>query len=288
LITKKISPYWEANIRGNITNRFGEIDHLFEGYILKNFLSLVQYNTVLSEQKNYTSSLNFRYRNALKAFFATAGVSFSKNRNNLLYSNSVADDGSIIIESIERDNEVSTKSVNATASKYFSKIKTTVTLGSRLSFAERPQIVNTRLLTYKSTDQRHEIDVKSEIAKWLSIASSTKVSIATLQSTDNQLSRIKNLETSMAAFFYLDAHQFLNIDAEHFHNSIGSGKNNNYFLNVSYQFTIKKYKLDTRIAWNNVLDTRNYVNALNGPFFTNENFYRVRPSQLLISFKFTL
>ena len=287
-ITKKLSPYWEASVRGNIENRYGEIDNLFDGYMLKNYLSLVRYNSTLGEQTNYASSLSIKYRNALKALFATATFGLTKNENNLLYNSSIADNGSLIIESIERDNEVTAQSVNFNVSKYFSKAKTTLTLNSRFSFSERPQIVNGTFGSFKSTDQRYDVDVKSEIAKWFGLGASSRLTVARLQSTNDQFSAIKNLESSIATFFYLSDHQFLNIDAEHYYNNIGTSKNNNYFLNFSYQFTVNKYNLDTKIAWNNVLNTKNYISAFNGQFFSSENFYKLRPSQLLITFKFSL
>src|SRR5699024_2458961 len=61
-ITKKLSPYWEAQIGADIKNRYGDIDNLFGAYILKNYLSLLRYNSTLSEQSSYPSSLNIRYR----------------------------------------------------------------------------------------------------------------------------------------------------------------------------------------------------------------------------------
>ncbi len=286
-ITKKLSPYWKVNIRGAIDNKFGQIDNLFDGYMLRNYLSLLRYNSILSEDVRYFSSINVNYRNVLKAIFARISFSLSRNENNLLYNNSVADNGSLIIESIERDNESTAQSINFSISKYLSKMKTTFTAGSIFSFSENPQIVNGNFGSFKNVSQEYNLNIESEITKWFSLSGSTNITVSELRFTDNQFSEVKNWENTMAAFFYISDHEIFNIDAEHY-NNIGTSNNNNYFLNFSYQFTFKKYNLDAKIIWNNVLNTRNYVSVYNGQFFSNENLYTLRPSQLLISFKFSL
>jgi len=287
-ITKKLSPYWEANIRGNVENKFGEIDNLFDGYMFKNYLSLLRYNSTLNEKTRYFSSVNIKYRDALNAIFARLSFSFTKNENNLLYNNSISDNGSLIIESIKRDNKFTTQSINFNASKYFSKIKTTVSADSRFSFSERSQIINNELGLFKNTSQKYQLDIESEITKWFSLSGSTIINISKLRSASNQFNEVKNWKNLMTVFFYLNNHAFFNIDAEHYYNNIGTIYNNNYFLNFSYQFTFKKYNLDTKLVWNNLLNTKNYVSIFNGEFYNNQNSYTLKPSQLLISFKFSL
>lgn len=287
-ITKKLSPYWEAQIGANMKNRFGDIDNLFDAYILKNYLSLLRYNSTLSEQTSYASSLNIRYRNALKALFASVSLSLTKNNNNLLYKNSIADDGSWIIESVEIGNKVTTQNINVNTSKYFSKIKTTVTANGRFSFSEYPQIINTVSASLKSATQAYDLNIDSEITKWFSLGGSTSFMTSKLSHINDQSNTVKNWKSAIKTFFYLNENEIFNIDAEHYYNQIATSTNNNYFLNLSYQWTLKKYKLDAKMVWNNVLNTKNYINVSNGEFFSNENIYVLRPSQLLVSLRFSL
>lgn len=287
-VTKRLSPYWEAQIGADIKNRYGEIDNLFGSYLLENYLSLLRYNSRLSEQSSYASSLNIRYRNALKALFASVSLSHTKNDNNLLYKNAIADDGALIIESIEIDNKATTQSLNFNASKYISKIKTTMTANARFSFSEYPQIVNDVAASFRNAVQIYDVNIDSEITKWLSVNGSSSFMTSKLRNINNQSNKLKNWSNSIKTFIYLNDSEFFNIDAEHYYNQIGTSTNNNYFLNLSYQWTLKKYKLDAKITWNNVFNTNNYVNVSNGEFFSNENIYVLRPSQLLLTFKFSL
>lgn len=287
-ITKKLSPYWEATMRGAIENRYGEIDNLFDGYILRNYISLIKYNTTLQETKNYFSSVSIRYRNALKAIFARLSFSISKNTNNLLYSNTVSDNGALIIESIIRDNSATSQTIALNASKYFKEIETTLTLGSNFSYSERPQIVNGFLGAFLDRSQKHDLAIETKVSKWFSVSGSTIVSTSKLQSTANQISKVKTLENSIKAFFYFNEYEFFIVNTEHYYNRMGSNNNNNYFLNLSYQFTSRKYGFDTEIIWNNVLNTNEFINVSNNEFFTVENSYILRPSQLVISLKFSL
>ncbi|MGJ8548993.1 carboxypeptidase-like regulatory domain-containing protein [Winogradskyella wichelsiae] len=287
-ISKKLNSYWEASIKGSIDNRFGEIDNLYDGYILKNYLSLIRYNSILSEQKRYFSLLNIKYRDALKAIFINLAFSYRKNENNLLYDNSVGNDGTLIIESIERDNNNITNSIDVTGSKYLSKIKTKIALGSKFSFSESPQIVNNDFSSFKNTSQQYNLNIESEFFKWLSVSASSDITLSELRSSNNQSTKVKNWRNSISTFLYLSDNNYFNIDTEHYFNSIGTSNNNNYLLNFSYQFTFKKYNLDAKIIWNNVLNTRSYINLYNGQFFSNENSYVLRPSQVLMSLNFSL
>lgn len=287
-ITKKLSPYWETQIGAEIKNRYGDIDNLFDAYILKNYLSLLRYNSTLSEQTSYGTSLSIRYRNALKGLFASVSLSLTKSDNNLLYKNSIADDGALIIESIEMDNEVTRQSFSFNTSKYFNRIKTTVTANGSFSFSEYPQIVNDISVSSKNAIQTYDLNIDSQITKWISLNASSNFMSSTLKSINHQPNKLKNWSNSIKTFFYLNDSEMLNMDVEHYYNQIGMSTNNNYFLNLSYQKTLKKYKLDAKIAWNNVFNTKNYINVSNGEFFSNETIYVLRPSQLLVSFKFSL
>ena len=287
-ITKKLSPYWETNFTGLIENKFGDIDNLFDGYMLVNYLQLLRYNSTLSEATNYTSLVSIKYRDAIKAIFGNLSFKYNKSLKNLLYNYSISDEGLLVIESIERDNEVTTKSIDFNTSKYFNKIKTTLRIGGRFLFSERTQIVNKAFGLYKNLDWQYDLDIESEITKGLSLGGSFSNTISELRSSNDQVNRVTNWRNSISTFFYVNKYNLFNIEAEHYYNNIVTSNNTNYFLNLCYQFTLKKYNLDTKIVWNNILNTKNYINVYNGEFFSNENSFVLRPSQFLISLKFSL
>ena len=59
-------------------------------------------------------------------------------------------------------------------------------------------------------------------------------------------------------------------------------------MNLGYQFTFKKPKMDLNISWRNILDTDQYINVNNNQYYNIISRCRLRPSQMLASLKFTL
>ncbi|GLB51590.1 hypothetical protein NBRC110019_06290 [Neptunitalea chrysea] len=79
-----------------------------------------------------------------------------------------------------------------------------------------------------------------------------------------------------------------NVDVDHFQNRVASVKENNYFLNLGYQFTFSKYHIDAKLEWNNVLNTKSYIRYINSDFYSIQNSFIIRPSQILFSLQFNL
>lgn len=287
-VTKKLSPYWEANIRLKIEYVYGDIDNLYDGFILRNYLSLVRFNSVLSESKRSSSALYLNYRDAIKAIFGSLSLSLNNNNNNLFFNNSISENGALVIQAIERDNLFTTKALNLEISKYFNKAKTTLSFGGRFSFSERPQIVNGSFSSFDNLSQDYKLNAESKITKWWNISANSNLSINKLNTINNQSFRITNFKSSVVSFFNFKDNQSISFDAEVNQNNFQNNTVSNYLFNIDYQFTFKKYNLDAKIIWNNIFNTNNYVNANNGLFFSSENLYSLRPSQILLSVNFSL
>jgi hypothetical protein len=97
---------------------------------------------------------------------------------------------------------------------------------------------------------------------------------------------IYNFESFIKVFFYFDDKQYLNIEGDNYYNS-GLENINNTFLNMSYQYTFEKAKIDAKITWSNMFNTKSYVRFFNNDFFSNQTSYNIRPSQLLLSASFS-
>jgi hypothetical protein len=88
-------------------------------------------------------------------------------------------------------------------------------------------------------------------------------------------------------YFYPKDNQYISVSGEYYDNSL-SEKGDNYFVNLDYQFTFPKSKMDLNISWRNVLNIDEFINAYNNQYYYVESSYRLRPSQVLATLKFTL
>ena len=62
---------------------------------------------------------------------------------------------------------------------------------------------------------------------------------------------------------------------------------NNFFADLLYRYTITKRKIDIEFCWNNIFNTKYYTTYEASTFSVYESSYLLRPSQVLMSIKFS-
>lgn len=287
-ITQKLSPFWEAKVGGQIENQFSNLNTMFEGYILENYLYLVKYNGILQTRTNRNAYAGITYRNAMNSWFLNLTYSAAEEESNILFNTTIADNGSLQIESLQQDNTSTSNNLFFNGSKYFKKLSTTAKFGVQYSFMNTPQIINNVLSTYKTVGQNYDVHLESQVTNHLSITAKSMFNISELNNSENSKSEIQNWQNSFTTFIYFTKKSFVNIDLDHFQNKVATINENNFFLNLGYQFTFSKYNIDAKLAWNNVLNTKSYIRAINSEFYSTQNSFIIRPSQVLLSLQFNL
>ncbi len=286
-ISNKFSAFWETSVTANYSNDFGDANRMYYGFILNNYRSLHRYNSPLPEDfnKNYRWSLN--YRNPLTSFFASTSYSYANTRSNLLYSNLIGENGAMLLEAIEQDNYSNSHNWNAKTSKYFSKLNTTLRLGANYSFFQREQLLNQNLAEVRNENLGFDLDVESEVADWLSVSYSGNLNFLQTRIEERDMNDIETQQHSLDLFFYVAENQYFSLNSEYYFNNISDENRNNYFLNMDYQYTFKGSGIDLEARWNNVLNTDEFVRVSNNEFAYIQSTYRLRPSQVLVSVKFS-
>ena len=286
-VNKKLSALLEANISVGFHYDFGKLQQLYYGFLLNNYRNLNRYNAPISEEvrQNYSGSL--AYRNPLKQLFLNASYSYSYSENNLLYSSTIGENGTTILEALVRDNSFDTHNFRGSASKYFRKIKTTIKLNASYNLSKRQQLLNNRLAEVNTRSWKFRGSVDAEISSWLIANYSGNYSTYTSGFGEHDFQQIETHQHTLDLYFYPKDNQYLSVGGEYYGNSL-SDNSNNLFVNLSYQFTFEKPKMDLNISWRNILNTDEFINAYNNGYYYVQSSYRLRPSQVLATLKFAL
>ncbi|MGA9590453.1 MAG: carboxypeptidase-like regulatory domain-containing protein [Salegentibacter sp.] len=284
---KKISAFWEVNASAGLRYRFGELQQLYYGYLLSGYRNLNRYNAPISEeiQQNYKGGLG--YRNPLKQLFLNASYSYSYSENNLLYSSNIGENGTTILEAVVRNNTFDTHSLKAGGSKYFRKLKTTLKLNAAYNISKRQQLLNNTPAEVNMQSFNLRGSVEADILSWLIASYSGNFSTYTSGFEDSEFEQLETQRHTLDLYFYPKENHYLGVGGEYYGNSL-SANGDNYFMNLSYQVTFKKPKMDLNISWQNILNTDEFINAYNNQYFYVQSSYRLRPSQVLATLKFTL
>ncbi|WP_282017349.1 carboxypeptidase-like regulatory domain-containing protein [Salegentibacter mishustinae] len=286
-VKKKISAFWEANTSAGLSYNFGEIQQLYYGFLLKGYRNLNRYNAPISEEQKQNYSGGLRYRNPLNQLFLNASYSFAYSENNLLYSSNIGENGTTILEAVARNNSFDNHSFKAGGSKYFRKLKTTLKLNASYNLSNRQQLLNNTLAEVNSQNLNLRGSVEADISSWLIANYSGNFSTYTSGFEGNNFQKIETHQHIIELYFYPKDNQYLSLSGEYYGNSLSENEDN-YFVNLGYQFTFKKPKMDLNLSWRNILNTETFINAYNNQYYYVQSSYQLRPSQVLATLKFSL
>ena len=203
-----------------------------------------------------------------------------------MYSSNIGENGTRILEAVVRDNSFDNHSFKAGGSKYFRKLKTTFKLNASYNLSKRQQLLNNTLAEVNTQSFNLRGSIDAEVSSWLIANYSGNFSTYTSGFGERDFQQIETQQHTIDLYFYPKDNQYLSVSSEYYGNSL-SENGDNYFVNLSYQFTFEKPKMDLNISWRNILNTDQFINASNNQYYYIQSSYRLRPSQVLATLKFT-
>lgn len=286
-LMNKISAFWETSISAGIGNEFGDINRMYYGFILKNYISLQRYHSPLQEDLKQNYSWRLTYRNPLTSFFANTSYSHSRTRKNLLYSNLIGANAATILEAMEQENYFYSHNWNVNVSKYLSKLNTTLSVGTTFSFFQREQLLNQNLAEVNNENLSFALKLESEITDWLSTSFTGNLGFLKTRLDNRDINSIQIQKHSLDLFFYMAENQYFSLNSEYYFNNISNLNRTSYFMNLNYQYTFMDSGIDLEVSWNNILNTDEFVRVSHNEFAYIQSTYRLRPSQVMVNLKFS-
>ncbi len=287
-IRKDLNAFWKTTFSASLKNSFGNINQLHYGYILNNYRNIQQYETPILESLRRNITLGISYRNPVKSLFVNGFYSYGISNQNLLFGNIINNNGTTSFGFFEQDNNSNMHNINLRGSKYFRKLKTTLTLTSNASLDNKEQLLNGIItnITTKSIQLKGKLD--TDITDWMNVSYKSNFSISNTQFENQQsFDNIITQEHLLNFNFYPSSNQYIGFDAEYYKNNFSTENQDNYFLNLNYRYTFKKSRIDLELNWNNIFNTTELTTVFNDTFSYTQSTYQLRPRQILMSMKFS-
>jgi hypothetical protein len=285
-IKKDLNAFWKTTFSIGLKNNFGDINQMYYGYILNNYRNIQQYKTPILESITKNLTLGISYRNPIKSLFINGFYSHNNSSQNLLIGNIINNDGTSTFNLFEQDNNSYTHIINLRGSKYFSKLKTTLTITTNYQLSSREQLLNEVLTDILTKSIQLKGKLNTEIAEWLSVTYQNNITLSNTQYENQHFDDILIQEHLLNFNFYPTSNQYIGFDTEYYNNNFSTNNQENYFLNLNYRYTLKKSRIDLELNWNNILNTKEFTTVFNSSFSYTQSTYKLRPSQLLLSMKF--
>lgn len=283
-----VNSFWKINSSINFSNQFGTINQIHYAYILQNYRNLQRINAPIPQNLNQNFSFGIAYRNPIKTLFWNVMYVNNKSVNNLLYQTQVSTIGATELQAVEQDNNRKNHNISTRASKYFSKIKSNITLNATFNLQNFQQLVNNNLTAIKNqnltignkidTDITDKINVEYQ-ANWTFSKNKTQNQE---NPTVTQQSHILNLN------IYPAKNQYFAIKSEYINNNLFTERTENIFTDLIYRYTLTKNKIDLEFQLSNLFNTTNYRTININDFSYVETNFNLRPRQALFKVRFTL
>jgi hypothetical protein len=284
----EISSFWKINSSINFSNQFGTINQLHYAYILQNYRNLQRINASIPQNSNQNLTFGLVYRNPIKTLFWNVMYMNSKSVNNLLYQTQILSNGATELQAVEHYNNRNNHNISTRASKYFSKIKSNITLNATFGFQDFQQLINNNLTDIKNQNLTFGNKIDIDITDKINVEYQANWTFSKNKVQNQENPTITQQSHNFNLNLFPAKNQYFAIKSEYINNNLFTERTENIFTDLIYRYTISKKKIDLEFQLSNLFNTTNYRTINISNFSYVETNFNLRPRQMLFKVRFTL
>lgn len=243
----------------NFRNDIGNIQDVYNGYILQNYRSLYANNADLTERKTQTANLGFNYRKAITLFFFSVNAAYTHmNANNIA--------SSILTNNIQQrivlpfDNNMDSWMGSGYVSKYAFSLRTTFSAGVSVQTTKLNQIQNNIVLPYNTVSTTFNVGAETKVSDQVNFSYKANYSQTTSKSTAvAQKSKFERLIQQAQLNYNPLNNLYFSASADHYYTHQQQSNDLKYvFADASMRYKFNKTKLDLELSAQNLFNTKTY------------------------------
>jgi hypothetical protein len=237
----------------------GTIEDIYQGYILKDYLTLYANSADLIEKRDHRASAGFSYRKSLTLFFASLNILYDH-----LAANKIA--SQIITNNLQQQvvlsypNAANSWTVSGTVSKYSFGLKTTFSAGWQWQSTRSVQLQNDQLLPFNTITQTGSFGADTKAGDYVAIDyKATLIQTASHSAVDASANRIAQLQQQVSLEYNPLTHVQVKLSGEHyFTRQEGNPDLKYFFADASARFRVSKWKTSFELSAVNFLNVKAY------------------------------
>lgn len=278
----KFKRFWEASATLSHTSGFGNVDGIYDAYILKSYRNLSQNSAAVNLSTRNSIGIQVKHSNSITAFFNTASFQYIKGNSNLLYSGMLDGNGASITKTDSIPNSSHYFRLHLKSSKYVPRLRTTFVLQADASQHDGIMRINSKTFDFRSRYYHLNPFLLYQYKHWMNVEYGVKVNYFQNNIAVNRGVYTGMFSQNMNLFVYPKPNQMLNLTLEYyeFRNQM------DYFLDFSWRYTITKTKIDIELKGINLLDASKYTTLLAFSNAIKESAYFLNPRRIIISASF--
>ncbi len=269
-------------------NNFDDFSQSANGFILHNYRSISQNDTILPRSLINNFLFAFSYRNSLKALFSNFSISYSTIWKNIIYDQ-LYNNVYIISKSIAYPNSRNNIRINTNVSKYFVKSRLNISLSFNYGISKSFQFQTNKLVDISSQDLSAKFKVNFDGLSFLSMESNSDIQYFKnkIISITNRANIFSNLQffQNMKIYFFLRKERILYFNS--YLNKVWDNTSNNshsFFGDLGIKQKIKRIEIELSIK--NISDISTYKSVYFSNNLEQVSQTQIRPRSFFLSLYF--
>lgn len=258
------------SMNASASNDFGNLQSLYQGYIIKNYRTVTANSGLLKEQKQRNLSAGFNFRKSAKIFFANIMVGYSIIESNTINASQVTGflDRKLLLPI---NNKQRNWFINIGTSKYLFNYGATVNFKTGLQKGTYVQLINNELQSFNSNNFNVTFNLTYKKSNWFNCNYKSVFDVNVSKpfksnSNQNAFEKLKlfQFQQSIENVFYLPKNIQVKLTANQFYNNnrFTQIKSNAFFADFSLQYNIKKLRADAELICLNIFNKREFTNLI--------------------------
>ena len=243
----------------NYRHETGTIEDIYQGYILKDYLTLYANSADLVEKHDESASAGFSYRKSLIMLFASLSIGYDRVAANKIAS-------AIITNNLQQQvmlpypNATGSWTVSGTVSKYLFALKTTLSTGLEWQSTRSVQLQNDQLLLFNTVTETGSLGADTKVGDHVVIDyKATLIQTASHSAVDVSANHIDQLQQQASLEYNPLTNVQFKLSGEHyFTRQEGNPDLKYFFADASAKFRVSKWKTSFELSAVNFLNVKTY------------------------------
>ncbi len=274
--------YWIFRLSGKFGQSIENFDHYYDNYILKNYNSIMVESAPLSVSDKIRGNAKIDFKQPFISLNASLAYSYQYRQSDMMYKYYIDGNGTSVLQMVERSNSSDYHIMNAMVKKFFSPIRTTLSLKGNMALTKSHTILNDSLVVTSSVSTSLSPDMMIKITEWLHIDYSLNWNVIISKVGGKEKGNVKYLRHNCDILVFPGKNHLFCITSEIYDYQ----EETFLYMDVSYQYSLRKHKLDFEVKLSNIFNNDAYISYFTGTFSLMESVYKLRPREVLCSVKF--
>lgn len=274
--------YWTFRLSGKFEQSIENFDHYYDNYILKNYNSIMVESAPLSVSDKIRGNAKIDFKQPFISLNASLAYSYQYRQSDMMYKYYIDGNGTSVLQMVERPNSSDYHIMNAMVKKFFSPIRTTLSLKGNMALTKSHTILNDSLVVTSSVSTSLSPDMMIKITEWLHIDYSLNWNVIISKVGGEEKGNVKYLRHNCDILVFPGKNHLFCVTSEIYDYQ----EETFLYMDVSYQYSLRKHKLDFEVKLSNIFNNDAYISYFTSNFSLMESVYKLRPREVLCSVKF--